>query len=65
METHGNLSAVRAALERVRTLAARLRLLEEPFRVRERILRSHLVTCGPVRFTSATEAPDRVPVRAV
>lgn len=37
-------------------LAARLRLLEEPFRVRERIAQSHLVTWGPVRFTNAREA---------
>ena len=37
-------------------LAARLRLLEEPFRVRERIMQSHLVTWGLVRFTSATAA---------
>jgi 3-phenylpropionate/cinnamic acid dioxygenase small subunit len=37
-------------------LAARLRLLEEPFRVRERISQSHLVTWGPVRFTDAGEA---------
>lgn len=37
-------------------LTARLRLLEEPFRVRERIAQSHLVTWGPVRFTGAAEA---------
>lgn len=37
-------------------LAARLRLLEEPFRVRERIAQSHLVTWGPVRLSGANEA---------
>jgi len=37
-------------------LAARLRLLEEPFRVRERIAQSHLVTWGPVHFSNASEA---------
>lgn len=37
-------------------LAARIRLLEEPFRVRERIAQSHLATWGPVRFTGAAEA---------
>lgn len=37
-------------------LAARLRLLEEPFRVREKLAQSHLVTWGPVRFVGTGEA---------
>lgn len=37
-------------------LVARIRLLAEPFRVRERIAQSHLVTWGPVRLNGANYA---------
>lgn len=37
-------------------LAARIRLLAEPFRVRERIAQSHLATWGPVRLSGANQA---------
>lgn len=37
-------------------IAARIRLLEDPTRVREQAALSHLVTWGPLDFVSATEA---------
>ena len=37
-------------------LVARIRLLAEPFRVRERVAQSHLVTWGPLRLNGANPA---------